>query len=208
MNEPLPTVLRGDESHDRRMLSDVVNAARALLGCVLVRHGRTARAGVIVETEAYPYDDPACHAFRGLDARNATMFGRAGHAYVYRIHRSHCFNIVTGPEGRGEAVLIRALQPVAGIDAMRAARKRATVGACEPNGTALTNGPGKLCQALEIELSFDGVDLLAPQHDGVRLSLLHRRCVPPIGVSTRIGISKARDAALRFFIPGNAWLSR
>jgi DNA-3-methyladenine glycosylase len=193
---------------NRSMLADVVGAAQALLGCMLVREQRgRRRAGIIVETEAYPHDDPACHAFRGVDARNGAMFSVAGRAYVYRIHRSLCFNIVTGPEGRGEAVLVRAVEPVDGIDIMRRARQRATVGRRSPDGTALTNGPGKLCQAFGIDLRFDGTDLLMPPLSN-GLYLLYRAAKPDIAVSTRIGISQARHAPLRFFIPGNAWVSR
>jgi len=194
---------------ERGLLADVVSAAQALLGCVLVREerGRT-RAGMIVETEAYPHDDPACHAFRGLDARNGAMFSVAGCAYVYRIHRSFCFNVVTGPAGRGEAVLVRAVEPIEGIESMRRARERATVGRRAPEGTALTNGPGKLCQAFGIDLRFDGVDLLAYRPGKNGLLLLNRGAIPQTGISPRIGISQARDAALRFFIEGNEWVSR
>lgn len=208
-NERLVHALGANTAVAPRMFSDAAVAARALLGCVLVREspGRT-RAGLIVETEAYPHDDPACHAYRGRDARNTAMFRRAGYAYVYRIHRSFCFNIVTGPEGRGEAVLVRAIEPLAGIEAMSAARRRATVGARVPQGTSLTNGPGKLCQALGIDLRFDGVDLLEPPPNKHRIFLLGRPHAPRIGASTRIGISRARDAVLRFFIEGNDWLSR
>lgn len=193
---------------ERSLLVDVVAAAQALLGCVLVREerGRT-RAAIIVETEAYPHDDPACHAFRGLDARNGAMFSVAGCAYVYRIHRSLCFNVVTGPEGRGEAVLVRAVEPVEGIDIMRRARRRATAGQRAPDGIALTNGPGKLCQAFAIDLRFDGVDVLAPSLDS-GLYLLNRSVTPKVAVSARIGISQGRDAALRFFVAGNPWVSR
>jgi DNA-3-methyladenine glycosylase len=190
-------------------LADTRSAARALLGCVLVRedrHGR--RAGLIVETEAYPHGDPASHAYRGRSKRNGAMFGRAGTAYVYRIHRSYCLNVVTGPEDRGEAVLIRALEPIEGEARMVHARSRATVGRTAPTATALTNGPGKLCQAFEIDLGFDGTSLLVPHDRGPRLYLVAREDAPPIATSARIGISVARNARLRFFVRGNAWLSR
>lgn len=209
MSEPFVQTLSPSTAIERSLFDEVVTAAQALLGRVLVRETRHGvRAGIIVETEAYPHDDPACHAYRGRDARNATMFGRAGFAYVYRIHRSFCFNVVTGPEGRGEAVLVRALEPIHGEDAMRRARKKASVGARAPEGRTLTNGPGKLCQALSIDLGFDGIDLLAPGTPDKRLSLGPRILTPRIGVTTRIGISRARDAALRFFVKDNAWLSR
>jgi DNA-3-methyladenine glycosylase len=190
------------------VLADVTDAARFLLGCVLVRVSpEGVRKARIVETEAYPHDDPACHAYRGETARNRSMFAEAGRAYVYRIHRSHCFNVVTGPRLRGEAVLVRAVEPVEGIELMQAARERASVGAAMPIGTALTNGPGKLCQALEIDAALDGSNLLdaAP---GSPLHLLPRDRAPRIVVSTRIGISRSTDARLRFCEAGNPWVSR
>jgi DNA-3-methyladenine glycosylase len=192
----------------RDLLVDARTAAPELLGCVLVReHRGVRRAGIIVETEAYPYDDPACHAFRGRTRRNGVMFGRAGRAYVYRIHRSHCFNVVTGPEGRGEGVLVRALEPVEGVAAMSRARRRATVGAAAPNGIAIANGPGKLCQALGIDLTLDGVELLGDDRSS-RLYLLPRAFDPVIGISVRIGISRAREKRLRFYVEANRFVSR
>jgi DNA-3-methyladenine glycosylase len=189
-------------------LDDVVDAARRLLGCYLVRRDRAgARKARIVETEAYPHDDPACHAFAGLTERNRSMFGPSGRAYVYRIHRSYCLNVVTGPIGRGEAVLIRAVEPVEGIALMEAARRRATVGARIPAGPSLANGPGKLCQALEIDLTLDGADLLTRGRDSA-LYLLEGDDVGEIAVSPRIGISKATEALLRFTDSRSPWLSQ
>jgi DNA-3-methyladenine glycosylase len=200
--------LRTPGAIDSRSLDDVVCAARGLLGCVLVREARGhRRAGIIVETEAYPHGDPAGHAYRGRDARNGSLFSGAGCAYVYRIHRSFCLNVVTGPEGRGEAVLVRAIEPTEGLDAMMRARARATVGQRRPEGYSLTNGPGKLCQAFGIGLEFDGSDLL-DSRASKGLFLLTRATTPRIAVSARIGISKARDAVLRFFIEDNPWVSR
>jgi len=188
-------------------LEDVVEAARRLIGCFLVRtdaHGQ--RKVRIVETEAYPHDDPACHAFSGPTSRNRSMFGPPGHAYVYRIHRSYCLNVVTGPTGRGEAVLIRAVEPVEGIDLMATARRNATVGARIPAGPDLANGPGKLCQALEIDLALDGAALLSR---GCRstLYLLEGEEVADIAVTPRIGISKATDALLRFIDSRSRYVS-
>jgi DNA-3-methyladenine glycosylase len=136
------------------------------------------------------------------------MFGAAGLAYVYRIHRSYCLNVVTGPEGRGEAVLIRAAEPVDGLDAMRDARAHASVAMAAPEGFELTNGPGKLCQALELGVDLDGIDLLdrgaeAPLYLEPRIGK-----APDIVVSRRIGISVATDSPLRFAIAGNGWISR
>ncbi len=180
-------------------------AARGLLGCTLVHaHPRGLMRAVIVETEAYLPDDPACHAFAGTTERNRTMFGPPGHAYVYRIHRSCCLNVVTGPAGTGQAVLIRAVEPVAGRETMAALRREATVGRKPLRDADLTNGPGKLCQALGITLDLDGHDLLG----GRALRLEPRGHVPRIGVSTRIGISRARDLPLRFFVVDNPWVSR
>jgi DNA-3-methyladenine glycosylase len=136
------------------------------------------------------------------------LFGAAGTAYVYRIHRSHCFNVVTGDSGCGQAVLVRALEPLAGLAAMQRARRRSTVGRAAPRGVAVANGPGKLCQALGIDLRFDGVDLLAPSADRPKVYLLARAHEPRFAVSARIGISQAVEAPLRFFVLGNAWVSR
>jgi len=192
----------------RDVLVDAHTAAPELLGCMLVReHRGVRRAGMIVETEAYPHDDPSCHAFRGRTRRNATLFGPAGRAYVYRIHRSYCFNVVTGPEGRGEGVLVRALEPVDGVEAMLRARRRATVGTAPPRGDALTNGPGKLCQALGIDLALDGAELLDGDSPS-RVYLLARAFDPRIGVSVRVGISQAREERLRFTIEANRFVSR
>ncbi len=189
-------------------LADVVEAARNLIGCYLVRNSDSGPRKVrIVETEAYPHDDPACHAYGGPTARNRSMFGPAGHAYVYRIHRSYCLNVVTGPIGRGEAVLIRAVEPVEGAALMEVARRGSTVGTRAPAGAAVANGPGKLCQALDIDLALDGADLLSRRHNS-GLYLLERDDTPEISVTPRIGISKATDALLRFIDGNSSWVSR
>lgn len=196
----------GDTIHSQ--LDSARSAAPALLGCRLVREGREGRrCATIVETEAYPHNDPASHSYMGVTPRNAAMFGEAGLAYIYRIHRCYCLNIVTGPVGRGEAVLIRAVEPNEGIEQIEAARQRATVGRSAPFGHALTNGPGKLCQALDIDLEFNFSPLLTPVR-GESLTLLERTEQPHITRSPRIGISRSRGARLRFFIAGNPWVSR
>jgi DNA-3-methyladenine glycosylase len=188
-------------------LTDVVEAARRLIGCYLVRTAVGGRRTVrIVETEAYPHDDPACHAYSGPTARNRSMFGPAGRAYVYRIHRSYCLNVVTGPIGRGEAVLIRAAEPVEGLELMEAARRASTVGARVPTGQTLANGPGKLCQALAIDLTLDGVDLLS-RHRDAALCLLEGDRPPEIAITPRVGISKATDRLLRFADGRSRWVS-
>ncbi|HEY9855925.1 MAG TPA: DNA-3-methyladenine glycosylase [Stenomitos sp.] len=182
----------------RDLAAHTVEAARRLLGCVLVRRdGADVLAGRIVETEAYRPDDPASHSFRGPSARNASMFGSPGRAYVYLIYgRNHCLNVVTEGAGTGAAVLIRALEPLAGMEAMRERR----------GSPHLTNGPGRLCQAMGIDRSLDGADLLG----GDRLYLLAAPPLPDeaIRATGRIGISKAVDWPWRFVVAGNAHLSR
>ncbi len=148
-------------------------------------------AGRIVEVEAYRDDDPASHTYPGPTPRNAAMFGPAGHLYVYLsygIH--HCANVVTGPSGRGQAVLLRALQPVEGIDVMR--RRRGG----RPD-RELADGPGKLCQALGITLTDYGADLCDPAGS---LRLVDDGTPPPADpvIGPRVGITKATDMPWRF----------
>jgi DNA-3-methyladenine glycosylase len=181
--------------------------APALLGHLLFRRSREGvRAGAIVETEAYLHDDPACHAAPGLTPRNRVMFGEAGFAYVYFIYGCHfCVNAVCGPAGVGEAVLIRALQPIEGEALMRRAR---------PNyhGASLTNGPGKLCQALSLARGLNGVDLCDPASD---LLILQNpgasdfvQAHGGISATARIGITRAAKSPLRFLLPKNQFISR
>jgi DNA-3-methyladenine glycosylase len=182
---------------------DIQTVARALLGQYLCRETEDGLvSGIIVETEAYlSSGDPACHAHRGMTARNAKMFGPPGHAYIYYIYGSHyCFNVVTGPTGTGEAVLIRAVEPVDGIDLMRHRRGAG----CKL--TNLTSGPGKLCQAFAIDRSFDGHDLqMPPLYLAMNIEINDKMAVR---VTPRIGISSARDMPLRFVLVGNQYLSR
>lgn len=159
------------------------------------------RAGRIVEVEAYEGEnDPASHAARGRTPRNEVMFGPAGFLYVYRIYGVHwCANIVCGPVDRPGAVLIRALEPLCGIEGMRLDRPKARV------ETDLCSGPGKLCAALGITGEHDGGFLLAPDAI-VRLV----PGSPPEAVATgpRVGISKAVNRAWRFVVAGNPHVSR
>lgn len=163
---------------------DTVEVAQRLLGCVLV-HGET--SGRILETEAYlAQGDAASHSAAGLTPRNASMFLPAGHAYVYLSYGIHrCFNVVTGAEGRGEAVLVRAIEPLSGVEWMIERRGR-TKNLCD--------GPGKLCQALGIELVHDAV----PLWTGGDLRVLPGEPVARVEATPRIGITKDADLALRF----------
>jgi DNA-3-methyladenine glycosylase len=176
----------------------VLDVARDLVGWT-VRHGET--AGVIVETEAYHESEPACHAFVGVTPRTATLFGPPGLAYVYRSYGIHALlNAVCEPEGVGAAVLIRALEPLDGIELMRERRGLQRL-------EDLCSGPGKLSQALGIGLELNGTDLLG---DGPIL------LEPPgedvadrdLVASTRIGITKAAELPWRFCAAGNRNVSR
>jgi len=175
----------------------VLDVARDLIGCVVTHHDC---AGVIVETEAYHESEPACHAFGGRTPRNRVLFGPPGRAYVYRSYGIHAMlNAVCEPEGVGAAVLIRALEPVEGLDHMRARRGMDAV-------RQLCSGPGKLTQALDIELHHNGTDLSSGP---VRFSSRPRawRDVE-ISVDTRIGITQAAELPWRFTATGSRFLSK
>ena len=219
--------------------SDV--AAPLLLGCTLTRtitlngekHKLVAR---IVETEAYDQDDPASHAFGGPSDRNAAMFGPAGHLYVYVSYgMHHCCNVVCGPEGFGSGCLVRAVEPLEGVEVMRELREAGRLGKAQAGHEAastghnreaqagheavqtkhvrkhplklrdLTNGPGKVCAALGIDKALYGHDLTVEP-----LVLDFTPLLPgeTIGCSPRVGISKNADAPKRYFIEGNAFVSR
>jgi DNA-3-methyladenine glycosylase len=171
---------------------------RNLVGCVVARDGV---AGVIVETEAYHDSEPACHAHVGLTPRTATLFGPPGRAYVYRSYGIHALlNAVCEPEGVGAAVLIRALEPLEGIERMR---ERRDGGRGRIPDADLCNGPGKLTQALGIELGHNGADLrdgpvtIGPGRDEVELV-----------AGPRIGITKAAELPWRFCARGSRHVSR
>ncbi|HKH15978.1 MAG TPA: DNA-3-methyladenine glycosylase [Solirubrobacteraceae bacterium] len=175
----------------------VVEVARDLVGCTLA-HGAT--AGVIVETEAYHESEPACHAFAGRTPRARVLFGPPGTAYVYRSYGIHAlFNAVCEPEGVGAAVLIRALEPIAALDAMRERRGLHEV-------DQLCSGPGKLTQALAIELEHNDTDLVSGP---IRIDPR-----PPgwedadVVAGTRIGITKAPELEWRFCATGSRSVSR
>lgn len=174
--EPVPRALLED---------DAPIVAPKLLGKLLVLGSC---AGRIVEVEAYAADEPASHSFNGRTVRNAVMFGPPGHLYCYLSYGIHvCANVVTGSEGDGQAVLVRALDPVRGVEMMRLRR-----GAGRP----LADGPGKLCQALGIELGHDGLDVCSGGDPG----LFDDGIAPPSDpvVGPRIGISKAVDLPWRW----------
>ena len=216
--------------------SDV--AAPLLLGCTLTRtitlngekHKLVAR---IVETEAYDQDDPASHAFGGPSERNAAMFGPAVHLYVYVSYgMHHCCNVVCGPEGFGSGCLVRAVEPLEGVEVMRELREAGRLGKAQAANAGLgheealtgheaeqagrvrkhplklrdlTNGPGKVCAALGIDKALYGHDLTVEP-----LVLDFTPLLPgeTIGCSPRVGISKNADAPKRYFIEGNAFVSR
>jgi DNA-3-methyladenine glycosylase len=171
----------------------VEQVAQALIGATLTLDGV---GGVVVETEAYRRDDPASHSFNGPTARNAAMFGPPGRAYVYRSYGMHwCLNLVCGAEP-GSAVLIRALAPTVGVDAMRARR------GCD-DLRKLCAGPGRLCQALDVRPDHDAMALTAPP-----FSLTLPSTPVDLDVGVRIGISKATQQPWRFGLHGSRFISR
>jgi len=181
--------------------------ARELLGHFLIRNTSEGPCGgAIVETEAYLVGDPACHGAPGLTQRNRVMFGHPGHAYVYLIYGFHfCVNAVCQPEGVAEAILIRAVEAGFGRDFMRQRRPAERV-------EALTNGPGKLCQAMNITRVLDGSDLCDTQSalfiaENPQLKKF-RRAMGPVMTTPRIGITKAAELPLRFFLGGSPFVSR
>ncbi len=175
----------------------VLEVARDLVGCVVEHEGC---GGVIVETEAYHDSEPACHAFAGLTARTATLFGPPGRAYVYRSYGVHALlNAVSEPEGVGAAVLIRALEPVAGVEEMRVRRGLERT-------QDLCSGPGKLTQALGIGLHHNGGDLSrGPVVVSGRPAAWRG---VPISTDRRIGITKAAELPWRFCVTDSGFLSR
>jgi DNA-3-methyladenine glycosylase len=168
--------------------------APELIGATMLFDGA---GGIIVEVEAYNQEDPAAHSYRGITPRNRVMFGPGGFAYVYRSYGIHwCVNLVCDREGRAEAVLIRALQPIVGLAEMAERR-----GLSEPR--MLCSGPGKLCQALGITGAHDGAALDAPP-----FAFFARESEPEIVAGPRIGITKGVDLPWRYGLRGSRFLSR
>jgi DNA-3-methyladenine glycosylase len=187
---------------------DVVEVAPELIGCTVTYAGAS---GVIVETEAYHESEPACHAFAGLTPRTETLFGPPGRAYVYRSYGVHALlNAVCEREGTGAAVLIRALEPVTGVEAMEARRRRNGRPGVGGDGRVrahdLCSGPGKLTQALGIWLTENGGSLSrGPVRIGPRVGVWRD---PSIAVGRRVGINRAMELPWRFCAADNLHVSR
>ncbi len=181
---------------------DVTLVARELLGKFVVRRTRAGLcAGRIVETEAYlAADDSASHSFRGRTKKNAAMFGPPGRAYVYPIHSRYCMNAVTEARGCASAVLIRAVEPLAGIEIMQQGRGTDKL-------LDLCRGPARLCEAFTVDRRLDGWNLTRGERlwiandDSISTAAIH------ITTSTRIGVTSAHTAQLRFFIDGSPFVS-
>ena len=186
---------------------ELLTVAKDLLGKIFVKaNGKNWLIGKIVEVEAYHGDfDEAAHSFKGKTKRTEIMFEAGGYLYVYFTYGVHyCCNVVTGKKGQGTAVLIRAIEPISGIDKMiknRFGRKLKN----EKEIINLTSGPGKICQAFNINKSHSGIDLT-----GDKIFILEGEKIKKqdIGVSRRIGISKSVELPWRFFIKNNPYLSR
>lgn len=198
---------------------DTLTLAQLLLGCELVHESAEGvTAGIIVETEGYIVGDPACHAYRRQTTRNAAMFGPAGTLYVYQIYNHHnCINVVTAPEGVGEAVLIRALEPTEGLDLMGLRRNEAfktgferyrnnTIDPTTTDGQRnLANGPGKLVIALGINRQRDNLSSLVTDSIYIRGPVLHDF---DMVTTTRIGLTQGVDLPYRYYVKGNRYVSK
>lgn len=187
-------------------VQSTIGVATALLGCLLLRIDRDEGSmqftgGRIVEVEAYlGEDDPASHASAGITRRTKILYSGGGVAYIYNVHGVyHCFNVVAGPHGLAGGVLVRALEPIFGLPTMEKRRSRA-----HGRAELLCSGPGRLCEALDIDIGCNGFDLICSDI----LVLLPAHNAMEISAGPRIGISKAADWPLRFWIRGSRWTSR
>jgi DNA-3-methyladenine glycosylase len=179
---------------------DTVNVAKELLGKIIVKTEKNKiLSGIIVETEAYTGgNDPASHSYNGLTKRNRVMFEDGGKIYVYFVYGNHfCFNIVTENKGTGSAVLIRAVEPLEGIDIMQKRRPKAK------DIYNLTNGPGKFCSAFGINRKYNGLDI-----SGGKIFLTYGENKSGILASPRIGIGKGTSLKYRFFLADNLFVSK
>lgn len=202
MHDGKPNLSPGQTALPRSFYArDARQVAPALLNKILLR--ANGRSGRIVETEAYRgEDDPASHSHRGLTPRNAMMFDEPGLLYVYFTYGMHwCANAVCGQAGVGEAVLLRALEPLQGLTQMQAARAKAR------SLRDLCSGPAKLCQALGIDGAMNGADLVL---GAAGVMIVDDGTPPPgqPGTSARVGITRATELPWRWFVPGNEHLSR
>lgn len=185
----------------RSILSQPAEAvAPLLLGSLLICEIDNHKlVGRIVETEAYDQSDAASHSYKGRTPRTDVMFGPPGHLYVYFTYGMHyCCNIVTGPSGHGSAVLLRAIEPLEGLEIMAENRRGRT-------GIDLTNGPAKLCQAYGIDRSWNGHDMARPP---LRLELREPMLMENVVQTTRIGITQAKDVPWRWYIRDNPYVSK
>lgn len=175
-----------------------LEVAEDLLGCVIQKEiDGVTLSGRIVETEAYLQNDPACHACKGVTPRTKAMFSAGGVSYVYLIYGMYyCFNAVTGKKGVGEAVLIRALEPLEGLEKMKEFRKTDKI-------TNLCSGPGKLCQAFQINKN-DNLQCLQKGAVKIFAGEAHES----VTVSSRIGISQGIDLPYRFYLKNNQFISK
>jgi DNA-3-methyladenine glycosylase len=182
-----------------RVPRDTVALARHLLGKVLVRRfGKQIVTGRIVETEAYLQGDPACHAFRGMTARNRSLFLDVGHAYVYLCYgTSWMLNVSSEGRGTGEGVLLRALEPLSGIERMRQGRESVRL-------ADIARGPGRLAAALDVDRRHDGIDLFRRGELWIGSDASE---VGRIGESVRIGLTKGAEARLRYYVADSGYLS-
>ena len=188
--------------HRKYYLKGTLTVAKELLGCYITKEfPKYALKGKIVETEAYlGSNDPACHAYRKLTNRNRPMFEEGGISYVYFVYGNYfCFNVVTENKGTGSAVLIRAVEPIEGIDEMRRNRKY-------PIGDVnLTNGPAKFCMAYDIGRKDNSLDLTEGR---IKIYRKRRRDNFTIAVTTRIGIKEGAELPYRFFIKDNEYVTK